>query len=140
METLLTCLNQRVILMTEIMDLTKQIEVQSKQEEPQIDHLLHQRKVCMNRIDKCNALITKKVEELSKEGHDHLSYLLDGEQTQATSDEEFQIYNLVQTYQEFLQLTIAIDANAVQMINERREFMKGKINNIRFAKGSDKLG
>ena len=137
-DTLLTCLRQRVILMTGILDLTKQMEVQSKQNIPQMDDLLRQRQACMDRIDKCNALIQKEAASLQLDGYASLPHLLAGDAEQAVSDEDFEICSLVQTNRELLHSTITIDANAVQRIQEQKEFMRGKVNNLRFARSSPK--
>lgn len=138
-DTLLTCLRQRVILMTGILDLTKQLEVQSKQDAPQMDDLLRQRQACMDRIDKCNALIQKEAAALQLDGYTSLSHFLEGDPEQAVSDEDFEICSLVQTNRELLRSTITIDANAVQRVQEQKEFTRGKVNDLRFAKNSRKL-
>lgn len=56
-----TCLEQKVTLFTDMLNISKKIEVQTRQEEVILDDLLAKRKILMDRIDKCNALIGREL-------------------------------------------------------------------------------
>lgn len=60
---ILECLEQKKILMEQILNLTKQMEVQSLQESMDLSPLLEQRALLMQRVDKCNQLINTKLDE-----------------------------------------------------------------------------
>lgn len=63
-QLVITCLQQKVTLFTDMLNLSKQIEVQTRQEEIILDDLLAKRKTLMDRIDKCNALVERQLSYL----------------------------------------------------------------------------
>ena len=56
------CLNQKVVLLTKIVNITKQIEVQSKNEDMFLDDLLVERGSCIERFNRCNLLVKQQAE------------------------------------------------------------------------------
>ena len=54
-DNIIACLDQKVILLTQIWDLTKQIELRCMQDDIQLDDFLEQRGMFIARINKCNA-------------------------------------------------------------------------------------
>lgn len=54
---LLTFWDQRIVLLTAILNLTKQMEAQSSQKDIQLGNLPEQRQVFIDRLKKCNRMI-----------------------------------------------------------------------------------
>lgn len=59
-----TCLEQKVTLFTDMLNVSKKIEVQTRQEQVVLDDLLAERKTLMDRVDKCTALINRELSRL----------------------------------------------------------------------------
>lgn len=75
-QDILVCLEQKKILMEQILNVTKQMEVQSLEETIDLDRLLEQRGQLMQRVDKCNILIQARIAEQSAPEQEHLNSLL----------------------------------------------------------------
>lgn len=73
---ILECLEQKKILMEQILNLTKQMEVQSLQESMNLSPLLEQRALLMQRVDKCNQLINTKLDEHTSSEQERLRAVL----------------------------------------------------------------
>ena len=56
-DLLLSCMEQKIILLTKTSDLTKQMEVRSKQEDIEMGDLAAQRQVFIDRLKKCESVI-----------------------------------------------------------------------------------
>ena len=75
-ERLLALWDQRTVLLTFVLDLTKQIEVQSCQEDIQLGDLPEQRQVYLDRLKKCNRMIDASVGKTDAENRVRLKKLL----------------------------------------------------------------
>lgn len=63
-KNILDCLEQKKLLMTESLNITKQLEVQSKQEEDEVSEIVDRRQILIDRMKKCDLLINKSLEEM----------------------------------------------------------------------------
>jgi hypothetical protein len=77
-EKLVFALEQKVLLLKKISDLTKQIEVRSKQKEIRLEDLPAQRQVLLDRVEKCNRMIDGCVEALPEESRGAMKRILEG--------------------------------------------------------------
>lgn len=131
-EQVALCVQQKLALMTNILNLTKQIEVQCSQPDIELGDLLQKRQAYMDRIDKCNALITQLTNELPLDEKEHIKQLLNGKEKEAgCSKEELPILQSAQKYNEYLQLTVGLDKNASQHMQKQCDELKKTINQQR---------
>lgn len=63
-KNILDCLEQKKLLMTESLNLTKQLEVQSKHEEDEVSEIVDRRQILIDRMKKCDLLINKSLDEM----------------------------------------------------------------------------
>ncbi len=87
-ESILLCLEQKSIFATDVLNITKQIEVQSNQEELDLDELLEQRQSRIQRMMKCDELIQTKLSDFDKEEGEHWQQIIDGEQCEIEGKEQ----------------------------------------------------
>ena len=86
---ILECLEQKRILMEQILNITKQMEVQAMEESINLGDLLDQRGLLMQRVDKCNLLIQSRLEEQSPQDQERVRAVLAQQipEENCTSDE-----------------------------------------------------
>lgn len=75
-ERLLALWDQRTVLLTSVLDLTKQIEAQSRQEDIQLGDLPEQRQVYIDRLKKCNRAIDASAGKANPEDRARLKRIL----------------------------------------------------------------
>lgn len=132
MDTIVSCLEQKNLLMTHLLNLTKQIEVQASQEEIVIDEILAKRTDFMKRIDKCNALIQSTINNMESPEKEHLDALIANPNDSICDNETDQnIVALCLKYKELLVRTVEIDTKANELMQQRHEEIKNKLNSIR---------
>lgn len=131
-DKIISCLEQKVILMTKILDITKQIEVRCKQSRITLDDFLDKRRDYMNRVNKCNHLISTLLAELSEEEQKRLKKLMSGaESLQDKTEEEQQIEELAAKSRTIVQKAASIDRSANELLKKRYIEVRGKINESR---------
>ncbi|GEM_PF-909273 len=127
-EQLIPCMEQKVILLTKILDLTKQIEVRCKQNEILIDELLQMRKGYLSRVEKCNFLIDKILAEAQSDETDRLSELLAAKVGEhGCSDDELTLLRCAKRSKELSHAIIRINKNAQNRLNAGYETLKSYI-------------
>ncbi len=114
-----TCLEQKVTLFTDMLNISKKIEVQTRQDQVILDDLLAKRKTLMDRIDKCNALIGRELGYLPEAQRLHWQTMLQDKYDAAVDEGEKIICALVNKSHE-LCLKIA-DLNRVANDNLKRQ-------------------
>ncbi|HMM07158.1 MAG TPA: hypothetical protein PKD52_10920 [Clostridiales bacterium] len=114
-----TCLEQKVTLFTDMLNISKKIEVQTRQDQVILDDLLAKRKILMDRIDKCNALIGRELGYLPETQRLHWQTMLRDNDDAARDEGEKFICALVSKSHE-LCLKIA-DLNRVANANLKRQ-------------------
>jgi hypothetical protein len=107
------CMEQRLILLNNILDLTKEIEVQSRQHMVNIGTLADKRQVYIDRLKKCNAMIEAACCEFPPEQCERMKKIVAGKlpQTECTKEEK-KLCELAQKGNEVLQKTLALDGEA----------------------------
>lgn len=70
-----SCLDQKVVLLTKMLNLTKQIEVQTRNEDIFLDDLLADRGNCIERYNKCSLLIKQLSEQIKLDDEDYFNIL-----------------------------------------------------------------
>lgn len=129
---IITCLEQKRILLNKILDLTKQIEVRCSQPKIVLDDFLDKRREYMIRVDKCNHLISTLQSDLSEDNQKRLRQLLDGaEGLQNKTDEEQQIEKLSAKCRMIVQRASAIDQDANELLKKKYNEVREKINESR---------
>lgn len=132
MKEILTCLEQKVILLTEILNLTKQIEVRSKEPDIELDNFLEQRGAYIVRVNKCDNLISRLSKELPAEQKNRLQQILHAELSQKEcNDEELLLLNLSKDCTSLLQRAAVLDKSARDAIQEQCNELREKINQTR---------
>lgn len=107
------CMEQKLILLNNILDLTKQIEVQSRQQMVDIGTLADQRQIYIDRLKKCNAMIGAACREFPPELCERMKGIAAGRRPEAEcTEEEQKLYELAQKGNEVLQSTLALDREA----------------------------
>jgi hypothetical protein len=76
------CMEQKLLLLTKIANLTKQMEVQSRQKEIEIGDLPEQRQIYIGRLKKCEAIIQNACCMLPVENQERSKAILSGKATQ----------------------------------------------------------
>lgn len=128
-EQIIICLEQKVILLTKIMDLTKQIEVRCRQQEIRLDTFLEQRAVYMQRVDKCDALLRNLLETLEEDERQKLKAALDDPaHVEAGGDRAL---SLIRECNTLVHQAIAIDLSARELLQAQYASMREKLNAAR---------
>ncbi len=129
---IITCLEQKVILLTQILNLTKQIEVRSKEPDIQLDDFLEQRGAYIVRVNKCDSLILNLTEEMPPEQQERLARVLHAEVPEKDcSEEELPLLKLSNDCTSLLQRAAVIDKSARDAIQMQCDDLRGKINQSR---------
>ena len=136
-EQIILCIQQKLVLMTNILNISKQVEVRCSQPEIELGDLLQKRKLFMDRIDKCNALISKLTDDLQPKDKERMKQLLNGKaDPTGCSEEELSGLQSSQKYNDYLQQAIALDKNATQFMTKQYDEMKITINKQRKKHGN----
>lgn len=129
--SIIECLKAKKVLMIEALDITKQIEVQSKEEEIEIDSLVDERQLRVDRLKKCDLLIEKNIEILSDEKQRWID-IIKLKSVEIVTEEEKAAQLLIQDISNLCEKTIELDKIVTEnmisaMHDAKQEFMKEKI-------------
>ena len=109
--------DQRIVLLTAILNLTKQIEVQSSQENIQLGDLPEQRQVYVDRLKKCNQMIDTFQNKADEKGRVRLKQLFSGNaDLEFCTGEERRLAGYAQKNRCLLDSILASDAEARRKI------------------------
>lgn len=111
-DSIIICLEQKRLFITDALNLTKQIEVQSNQEEFEIDSLLEQRQLKIERMIKCDELIEQNLEKFETAQASHWSELLKGDISKAKDEREQYACRLSKEIKELASKTLKIEGVA----------------------------
>lgn len=132
MKEVLTCLEQKVILLTKILNLTKQIEVRSKEREIELDNFLDQRGAYIVRVNKCDDLILSLSESLPLEQQKRLQQILRTKLVEEEcSKEELPLLKLSLECSELLHRAAVLDQSARDAIQQQCNELREKLNETR---------
>ena len=128
-DQIIICLEQKKILLTKIMDLTKQIEVRCKQKTISLESLFEQREGLMRRADKCDRLNENQINQLPPEERAYMRSLLQAkDETPPRTEEEQKVLQLAKSCSYIRQKAMVIDQSANELLKKRCDQMKEKIN------------
>lgn len=134
-EILLKYLDQKLILLTRISDITKQIEVQSRQDDIQLDNLPDQRQVYIDRLKKCEQMINESLVPLSGEEKDRRKKILSGNfPKDECSDEEAKLLDYAMQCQNVLHRTLAMDVEARRLLQKECDRLQNLLHTARKTK------
>ena len=132
MNQILTCLEQKVIILTQILNLTKQIEVRSNEPDIDLDNFLEQRGAYIVRVNKCDHLIHTLSKNLTVEEQKRLEWILLGELSEAEcNDEELPLLRLSKDCTSLLERAAIIDQSARDAIQKQCDELRKKVNDSR---------
>lgn len=120
-EKILLCLEQKNLLMKDILNLTKRIEVKASQEEVILDGVLADRQNRIDRLIKCDKLISDEMASVDDESKSHLRDLLAGKTEVAIGETETKMVELVNGTKAYLSRTLEIDKSAMAILQQKRE-------------------
>ncbi|MEG0979914.1 MAG: hypothetical protein RR911_04400 [Oscillospiraceae bacterium] len=133
-KSIIICLEQKQLFITDALDITKQIEVQSKQEDFEIDSLLNQRQTKIERMKKCDLLINQKLKELQKHDKpqaDHWKAIVSGKKCELSDEYEKLAFDTATSIKSIAKKTIKIEKNARENLQQQYEEAKEKLSEIR---------
>lgn len=124
----LVCLEQKKILMEQILNVTKQMEVQSLEESLELDGLLEQRGLLMQRVDKCNVLIQSKIELCAPNEQVRLRSLMSAQvEEDSCSPEEQKALTLVKDINVMFRQAAALNRSTLDFLLAQRENTKNQL-------------
>nr|WP_319488387.1 hypothetical protein [uncultured Caproiciproducens sp.] len=140
-ENMIACLDQKVILLTQIWDLTKQIEIRCTQVDIQLDNFLEQRGALIKRVNKCSNLIAHLTNDLPMEQKERMTQLLQMNVAEegCNSEDELLILKLSKDCKTILQKAGVLDQSARNKIQEQCEVLRVKINQERKTEGNQNM-
>lgn len=128
---IIICLEQKKLFIKDILDITKQIEVQSRQEEMEMDDLVTQRQVRIDRLQKCDNLIDEKVKTLDKKQREKWEKLVVGKADGFDNDDEQKAFALMLSTKEMLERINTLDNKAKENLQEQYEEAKRQLAELR---------
>jgi len=131
-DEIVVCLEQKVILLTKVLDLTKQIQVRSKQSDIELDDFLEQRASYMKRVHKCNDLISSITEQIPPNEQKRFNQVLNSEiPEKECNDDELLVLDLTKKSTQLLQRTAFLDKSAYEAIKAQYNSVRDKLNQLR---------
>ena len=125
-EQLRDCLEQKALLLTRILDVTKQIESRCGESEIRLDDLLEQRGAYMDRVDKCDSLIARLTDGLPADERQALQNALGHpEQIAETADPAL---DLIRKCHHLTRQAISLDHSARRLLERRYEDVRESLN------------
>ncbi len=118
-------MKQELILLTKISDITKQIEVQSRQEEIHLDGLAEKRQIYLDRLKKCRQMIEAACLELPPEQLERRKKILSGKfPKEECTPEETKLLELGAKCTSVLNEIIAVDKEARERLQRECDRMQ----------------
>ena len=93
-KSFLTCIEQKNILLTSLLNLTKQIEVQANQDEFNLNELLLKRQIFIDRTIKCDEIIKQQIKSFSAEQRELCEAILSSDKEKAFDSDQKKAFNL----------------------------------------------
>lgn len=127
---IMTCLEQKVILMTQILNLTKEIEVQCNEPEVHLEHMLEKRGELMERTKKCDNLIQVLAEQLPDEQKIRVQQILNQTADYRDSEEQHAL-ELIRQCSDYFERAAVLDRSANEAIKRQYEDTKKHLFELR---------
>lgn len=129
---LLFALDQKTALLTRVADLTKQIEVRSRQKEIRLEDLPARRQVLLDRVERCNRMIGRCADSLDKEPQGRLRQILGGKLSpRECSGEEAVLLQRSVKCLSLLRSILAENEVAVVRVRSERDRLRNRLNDLR---------
>ncbi len=126
------CLEQKKILLTKVMNLTKQIQVRSRQEEIDLEDFLEQRVPYMERAKKCDDLIAHIIQQFSPEEQERISKIQMGEiPEEECAEEELTVFRLSSECKKTFDRILFFNDSAYKSIQQQYESTRIRLNQLR---------
>ncbi len=136
-DCLLACWEQRNVLLTAILNLTGQIEVQSSQLDIRLGDLPEQRQVYIDRLKKCNRMIDGYKSKAGETERARLREVLSGKADPAEcTEEERRLADCAQKSRRLLDSTLASDTEARRKIRLECDRLRKRIRSARRKAGA----
>ncbi len=133
-EEIKACLEQKVILLTQILNLTKQIEVRCNEPAVELEHFLDQRGSLMQRVDKCDDLMHSCIAQMPPVQQSRVTSILNQNiEEKDCSEEERSVLLLADQCNTLFQRAAALDQSANDALKKQYEDVKDKLKEIRKA-------
>lgn len=131
-QTLAAYLDQKLILLTKISDLTKQIEVQSSQTDIQLGDLPEKRQIYIDRLKKCEQMIHESYQSMAGEQKERRKKILNGDfsKKDCTVEEAGLLACAIQCRSVLLR-TLAMDRDARGLIQKECDRLQNLLHTAR---------
>lgn len=126
-DNIIICLEQKNLFITNIVNFTKQLEIKAQQDDVDFEDILLKRQDAMQRIDKCNQLINKELEETSVDEANIIKAIIK-EPGSSNNDEYAKIKELSLIYIELLSCANELDKKAMSLVSEKYNAIKSILN------------
>lgn len=125
---IITFFEQKTVLLTRILDLTKQIEVRCKQKEIDLDDFLKRRRNYLIRIIKCNSLIDAALSQSDPSERERIERILAAEigEIRLTED-ELNLLHLARRCSELAAKIVCINRNAARYLKSGLDVLKKSV-------------
>lgn len=126
------CLGQKKILLTKILNITKQLEARSKQPHIRYDDLPQQRQIFIDRLRKCENLLSSYITGLSGMESIRVKKILSGgiRKCDCTQDEQ-EIYDCSDEIRSKLGNIVAMDNEILRNTKKERDKQQNKLKKLR---------
>ena len=126
------CMKQQLILLNNILDITKQIEVQRRQQRENIGTLADRRQVYIDRLQKCRAMIDAACREFPEDRREKRKKISSGHfaEEECTSEEKV-LLDLGRKSDTVLQDTLALDREARGRLTEECRGIQSRLRVVR---------
>lgn len=126
------CLEQKEILLTKIFNLTKQLEARSRQPSIHYEDLPQQRQVYIDRLKKCEKLLSSCIAGLPKDEGSHVNKILAGDIPQCEcAAEEQECCSCAAHIQSLLGSIVAMDNEILRNTKKERDKQQKRIKRLR---------
>lgn len=126
------CLEQKKILLVKIMNLTKQLEARSKQPDIRFEDLPQQRQVYIDRLKKCEKLLSSYINELPEDQSNRLKNIMSGDvlesECKADGQECFECSAKIRS---MLGSIVAMDNEILRNTKKERDKQQRRIKHLR---------
>ena len=126
------CFEQKKILLVKIMNLTKQLEARSKQPNIHFEDLPQQRQIYIDRIKKCEKLLSTYINELPDDQSNRMKNIMSGNVPKCECEADEQEYFECGAKIRFmLGSIVAMDNEILQNTKKERDKQQRKIKHLR---------
>lgn len=129
--------DQRIVLLTAILNLTKRMEAQSSEEDIQLGDLPEQRQVYLERLKKCNRVIDECEKKANQEDRERLTRILSGKaDAKDCTEQERRLAEYAQNSRCLLDSILASDVEARRKIRNECDRIQKLLRSARKKSGS----